>query len=164
MRRDEVGSLYAKHGPALLAYAASLLASRAKAEDVLHQVFFNLMKSRTPMPDNSRAYLFQAVRNAIRNVHRSMDREVGLDERDAWFLSHSGAIEDSLALQTALRQIPAEQREAIVMHVWGDLTFGEIAHVLGISANTAATRYRYGLSKLRGLLEPAEVNQDAAKE
>jgi RNA polymerase sigma-70 factor (ECF subfamily) len=164
MRRDEVGDLYAKHGPALLAYVASLLASRAKAEDVLHQVFCNLMKSRTPMPGNSRAYLFQAVRNAIRNVRRSMDREVGLDERDAWFLSPSGAIEDSLALQTALRQIPAEQREAIVMHVWGDLTFEEIAHVLGISANTAATRYRYGLSKLRGLLEPAEVTQHAAKQ
>ena len=70
MHRDEVEALYRQHGPALLAYAASLLTSRALAEDLLHQVFLSLMKSKVPMPDNPKAYLFRAVRSATRNVHR----------------------------------------------------------------------------------------------
>jgi RNA polymerase sigma-70 factor (ECF subfamily) len=163
MQREEIEALYAQHGPALLAYAATLLRYRAAAQDALHQVFLNLMKSRVPVPQNPKAYLFRAVRNAARNLHRVTRREVELRDRDAWFDAPIGALQDSLALQAALLQIPEEQREAIVMHVWGDLSFEEIAAVVGVPANTAASRYRYGLSKLRGLMQLEGVHQDAAK-
>jgi RNA polymerase sigma-70 factor (ECF subfamily) len=55
----------------------------------------------------------------------------------------------ALELQSALRGLPDEQREVIVLHVWGELSFEEVAEALSIPANTAASRYRYGLSKLR---------------
>jgi len=48
-----------------------------------------------------------------------------------------------------LASIPDDQRHVIVLHVWGELTFAQIAEILDISSNTAASRYRYALAKLR---------------
>jgi RNA polymerase sigma-70 factor (ECF subfamily) len=56
-------------------------------------------------------------------------------------------------LEQALRTLPPEQRELVALKIEGDLTFGEIAVVLGISPNTAASRYRYALEKLRLALQ-----------
>ena len=60
-------------------------------------------------------------------------------------------------LETALRSLPAEQREVVVMKVWGEQTFDVIGHALEISPNTAASRYRYGMEALRKWMkqEPA---------
>jgi RNA polymerase sigma-70 factor (ECF subfamily) len=63
------------------------------------------------------------------------------------------AIEQAARLERALENLPVEQREIITLKVDGGLTFAEIASVLGISANTAASRYRYALEKLRTALE-----------
>jgi RNA polymerase sigma-70 factor, ECF subfamily len=55
-------------------------------------------------------------------------------------------------LRRALAALPADQREVLVLHVWGELTFSEVGKLLGVSSNTVASRYRYGLTKLRELL------------
>jgi RNA polymerase sigma-70 factor (ECF subfamily) len=62
--------------------------------------------------------------------------------------------EVGLALQSALRELPEEQRAIIVLRVWGQMTIEEAALALDISPNTAASRYRYGLAKLKERLEP----------
>jgi RNA polymerase sigma-70 factor (ECF subfamily) len=64
--------------------------------------------------------------------------------------------EAALELQSALRGLPEEQREVIVLHVWGQMSFEEVAEALAIPANTAASRYRYGLSKLREQFQVTE--------
>jgi RNA polymerase sigma-70 factor (ECF subfamily) len=56
---------------------------------------------------------------------------------------------DAVELQSALRELPEQQREVILLHIWGMMSFEEVADALEISPNTAASRYRYGLSKLR---------------
>jgi RNA polymerase sigma-70 factor (ECF subfamily) len=56
-------------------------------------------------------------------------------------------------LSDALKTLPPEQREVIALKVDGGLTFGQIAEILGVNANTAASRYRYALEKLRRVLE-----------
>jgi RNA polymerase sigma-70 factor, ECF subfamily len=66
-----------------------------------------------------------------------------------WLESSSDSTETALALQSALRVLPEEQREVVVLRIWGQLTFDEIAGVVDISPNTAASRYRYGLMKLK---------------
>ena len=66
-----------------------------------------------------------------------------------WLESPDGSRETSLALQSALRMLPGEQREIVVLRIWGALTFEEAAAVIGISPNTAASRYRYGIAKLK---------------
>jgi RNA polymerase sigma-70 factor (ECF subfamily) len=91
--------------------------------------------------------LYRAVRNVALNQIRNRSREVNL--KDTWLESPSGMELSGFELQSSLQDLPEEQREVIVLHVWGELSFEEVADALGISPNTAASRYRYGLSKLR---------------
>jgi RNA polymerase sigma-70 factor (ECF subfamily) len=145
--RNEVRQLYEQHGRALLAYACAFLHDPVEAEDVLHQVFLQLLRDGATQI-SSPGYLFRAVRNRVLNQIRDRSREVALDSEAPWLESPSGSTETALALQSALRTLPEEQREVIVLRMWGQMTFEEVAGVVGISANTAASRYRYGLAKL----------------
>jgi RNA polymerase sigma-70 factor (ECF subfamily) len=145
--QNQVRRLYEQHGRALLAYACAFLHEPSQAEDVLHQVFLQLLKDGgTEIA--SPGYLFRAVRNRVLNQIRDRSREVALGPEAQWLESHSGSTETALALQSALRVLPEEQREVIVLRVWGQMTFEEVAGVVGVSPNTAASRYRYGLEKL----------------
>jgi RNA polymerase sigma-70 factor (ECF subfamily) len=96
-----------------------------------------------------KAYLFASVRNAILNDTKVQQRNVVLDEESAWFEPPHRDYAAELNLLRALRALPEDQREVIVLHVWGEFTFLQIAEILEISSNTAASRYRYGLAKLR---------------
>ena len=152
----EVRQLYEIHGPALLAYASALLRDPSAAEDVLHQVFLNLLRGPAPAArvaemKVAKAYLFRAVRNTALNHIRGQSREVELADAGVWLESPDGSTETSMALQSALSRLPAEQREIVVLKTWGQLTFDEAADVIGISPNTAASRYRYGIQKLKDL-------------
>jgi len=149
MRREEVERLYAQLGPGLVAFACSILGDRASAEDVLHQVFLKLLVRSVITPDDPRSYLYRAVRNATLNVQRSRSRHVELDSEPAWFEASSGNAGEGLAVEVALKELPNEQREVIMLRIWGGMTLEEAAAVLEIPANTAASRYRYGLARLR---------------
>jgi len=73
-----------------------------------------------------------------------------LDVDSAWFSPPDLDYAGERNLRRALGDLPNDQREVIVLHVWGELTFSEIGELLGVSSNTAASRYRYALAKLRG--------------
>jgi RNA polymerase sigma-70 factor (ECF subfamily) len=147
----EVRQLYEKHGPALLAYASALLRDPSAAEDVLHQVFLNVLRRGLVLDGSPVAYLFRAVRNTALNHIRGQSREVELGDNAVWLESPDGSKETAMALQSALGQLPAEQREVVVLKMWGQLTFEEAAQIIGIPPNTAASRYRYGIQKLKEL-------------
>jgi RNA polymerase sigma-70 factor (ECF subfamily) len=151
LRYEDLHDLYRDHGPVLLAYAAAMLGDRSAAEDVLHQVFLKLM-GRRDLPSEPRPYLFRAVRNEALNYRRSRSRDVPLEDQP-WLAGPGPRVEESLALEKALAELPAEQREVVVMRIWGEMTLEEIAAVLDLPANTAASRYRYGLSKLRATMQ-----------
>jgi RNA polymerase sigma-70 factor (ECF subfamily) len=154
LRYEDVQELYREHGPALLAYAATLLGERAAAEDVLHQVFLKLLGGRLEFPADARPYLFRAVRNTALNSRRSRARDVPLGEDEQqWLVKPAEAVDAGLVLEQTLRELPIEQREVVVMHVWGAMTLEEIAKTLELSPNTVASRYRYGLSKLREIMQ-----------
>ena len=99
-------------------------------------------------------YLCRAVRNAALNYRRDRAREVELSSNGHFLEGPPGMADMGLALDTALRALPQEQREVIVLRVWGQMTFEEAAAALEIPANTAASRYRYALAKLREQLKP----------
>jgi RNA polymerase sigma-70 factor (ECF subfamily) len=145
--QNEVRRLYQQHSGGLLAYACSFVPAFASAEDALHQVFLRLLHSEIEITGSSISYLYRAVRNACLNQVRNGTREIGLD--DGCFKSPKGLEQIGLELQSALHDLPEEQREIILLHIWGQMTFDEVAVALGISPNTVASRYRYGLSKLR---------------
>jgi len=92
------------------------------------------------------------------NHWRARSREVELDGTAWWLEAPRGLEEEGLALEAALRQLPVEQREVVVLRVWGQLTFQEIAVAQEVPSNTVASRYRYGLAKLRDILKPHGVD------
>jgi len=145
--RDEIRKLYEHHSRGLFAYACSFVSSFASAEDALHQVFERMLRGDLEIEGSPVPYLYRAVRNVALNQIRNRSREVKLE--DSWLDSPSGMEQTGIELQSALQELPEEQREVIVLHMWGGLSFEEAAAALGISPNTAASRYRYGLSKLR---------------
>jgi RNA polymerase sigma-70 factor, ECF subfamily len=147
---EAVEGLYRQLGPGLLAYARSLVRDRGEAEDVLQQVFVKLMTAPSDAwPREPRPYLFRAVRNTCLNRRRSTRRETERIETAPMFNAPNGRLDLAADLEAALQGLPDEQREVVMLRLWGEMTTEATAEVLGVSANTVASRYRYALVKLR---------------
>jgi len=147
----EIEVLYRQHGAALLLFASAISGDRGRAQDALHQVFLKVIENGSlGQAIDKKSYLFACVRNAVLNDAKLQDRSMPLDVDSAWFSPPDRDYAGERNLRRALGDLPNDQREVIVLHVWGDLTFSEIGELLGVSSNTAASRYRYALAKLRG--------------
>jgi RNA polymerase sigma-70 factor (ECF subfamily) len=145
-------------------YLTVKLGSPHDAEDVLQEVFCRLVKYsfRLRFVQDLRAFAFRIARNeASRFLQRKIHGEqaarsaAGLVES----LRRSYCGPDGLseqAVAATLTRIPEEQREVIILKVFEGLSFREIAAVIGQSINTVASRYRYGIEKIRALMEGRE--------
>jgi len=146
----EIESLYRRHGPALLLFALAITGERGRAQDAVHQVFLSLIeKGSLSRAVDKKAYLFACVRNAALNEDKLRDRTTPLDPDAAWFSPPDRDYAAEQNLRRALDALPDDQRQVIVLHIWGELTFSQISDLLGLSSNTVASRYRYALAKLR---------------
>src|SRR5579871_1044578 len=155
-RRDEaLPALYDRLGPALFRTARTLLGDDGLAEDAVQDTFLGLVRSAVPLADvdNARAYLFAALRHAAAKLRARGRATLPLDA-DAIAATEPKVpdLDRAVRLERALAELPADQREVIALKVDGGLTFAEIAACLGVSPNTAASRYRYALEKLRAAL------------
>jgi len=130
---------------------------RGRAQDAVHQVFLKLLEggTRNQVAD-IKAYLFRCVRNAVLNETKIFQRSMSLEDDSAWFNPPERDYSAELNLRRELSILPVDQRETVVLHLWGELTFSQVAEILGISANTAASRYRYALAKLREAMRAKE--------
>jgi RNA polymerase sigma-70 factor (ECF subfamily) len=132
-------------------YAYALAANRDDADDILGDAMVNLARQgfRLRLVRNPKVYLFTAVRNAAASRGRR-PREARTDQlAEVAAVDHA---EEDVAVRSAVLDLPEEQREVVVLHIWGGLTFAEIARVTGTCQNTAASRYRYALGRLRKAL------------
>jgi RNA polymerase sigma-70 factor (ECF subfamily) len=153
-------ALYDRYAMRLYRAAVGMLGRREDAEDAVQEVFAAMFKSSHNLAEvqNLTAYLFTALRRA---AGRSAARRVREPRSGASAIADIAAKADpddrfsfdGERLQRALLALPAEQREVIALKIDGGLTFAETAQVIGISANTAASRYRYALEKLRAFLK-----------
>jgi len=155
--------LYDEHADALFAFAINLLRNDADARDVLQEVFARLARNPASFDHarDPRAFLLRTAHNlAIDLIRRRGSRERNLAElaRDSVevFARAESPDEQSFRdnLSAALAELPAEQRAVVHLKLWEGRTFEEIADILGITPNTAASRHRYGLDKLRARLRP----------
>jgi RNA polymerase sigma-70 factor, ECF subfamily len=145
-----IEGLYRQYGGALLLFAISICGESSRAQDAVHQVFLKLIETDSlKNAIDPKAYLFASVRNALLNDQRSRQRNVPIDADRLWFTPPDRDHAAELNLRRALQSLPDDQRQVVVLHIWGELTFSEVAEILSIGANTAASRYRYALSKLR---------------
>lgn len=160
---DDWKHWFSQYGPKLLLCARQWTRSLADAEDVVQEAFVRYWRHQRHLPGDPQALLVTSVRRAALDLARREGRRAareeladgGLEERDAYFAPPPGESgERREQLEAALRELPPEQCEVLVLKIWNGLTFEQIAEVLDLSPNTAASRYRYGLAALRKLLNP----------
>jgi RNA polymerase sigma factor (sigma-70 family) len=157
-RHEHWKSCFSEVAPGLLLFARQWVRSAADAEDIVQEAFVKFWR-RNHKIDN-RALLYAAVRSLaldfIRRDSRRARREANALAEVDNYVEPQFEFEDETqqALATAIDGLPRDQREVLVMKIWNELTFGEIASALSISQNTAASRYRYALAALRKVLQP----------
>jgi RNA polymerase sigma-70 factor (ECF subfamily) len=161
--RDALCRIYEKYRDDMLRIAAGLLNQTNSAEDVVHDVFTDFVRSAESfeLTGSLKGYLTTCVANRARNVIRSQNRQrtVNLDDAepvisnfkrpDQWIIYD----EQFSRLNNALAQIPYEQKETVILHIQGNMKFRDIANLQETSTKTAQSRYRYGITKLRSILD-----------
>jgi RNA polymerase sigma-70 factor (ECF subfamily) len=155
--------IYEKYRAPLLQVAAALLHDRSGVEDVLHDVFVDFAQTtgRFRLQGSLKGYLSICVANRARDRNRTCQRRsaVSLDGIDLLPTGSDGPERSAMTreltsrLDMALHLLPEEQKEIIVLHLQSKLPFREIARLRAISINTAMSRYRYGLDKIRSALD-----------
>ena len=152
-RPAHIGQAYDLYAAGLYRYAIMILGDEAAAADAVHQVFAAWLRQRTTI-GNDEHYLRRAVRNECFSALRRRRREPS-DGAPLLEPIDRGAAdtEQQVAIEQALRTLPAEQREVVHLKIFEGMTFQEIADATGESINTAASRYRYAIEKLRAHLQ-----------
>src|SRR5438105_1906204 len=150
MGPEVLGRLVDQYAAALVLYARQWCAA---PEDVVQEAFLKLVAQRRP-PEQVVPWLYRVVRNGAVSAGRAEQRrrrhEARAAERTpAWFLPAQGPGLDTEAATAALQGLPLEQREIIVAHLWGGLTFEQVGALTGQSTSTAHRWYLAGLTALR---------------
>ncbi|BDS05680.1 hypothetical protein NT6N_07200 [Oceaniferula spumae] len=152
-----------EHGPRLLLYARQRSASREDAEDMIQNALVRLWhyqeeRDHVP-PDLPLAYSvlrFVAMDYGKKQGRKKRKEEAIIflhDQDDHWLDTSAEEDEESELLREAVDSLGEKLREVVTLKIWGDLTFKQIAESMAISANTAASRYRYALEQLERKLE-----------
>ena len=159
--------LYDRYGEKLYQYLAIRLGSCQDAEDILQEAFYRFSRYsvRWKMVKNPKAFVFKVVRNEAnrflkRKIRQQKSIRMNPDSENAIASTIQGPDEKSEKLMArAMAQLPDDQREIIMLKLFQEMTFKEIARICGLSMNTAASRYRYGLAKLRLFLEEKDESR-----
>jgi len=159
--REALSRIYEKYLNNLLTLAMALLNDAGAAEDVVHDVFVSFAKSgeNFKLRGSLKGYLATCVINRARDRIRTNQRQSTRPNKND--LIGSKVIEpdqsviyseESQRLNHAIARLPGRQREVIILRLKGEMKFKEIARLQGVSVSTIQGRYRYGLNKLRSLL------------
>jgi RNA polymerase sigma-70 factor (ECF subfamily) len=160
--KDAFRRIYEKYKDDLLGLAVTLLRDRSIAEDVVHDVFISFAATTGgfQLTGTLKGFLSTCVANCARDknkmkVGQNVEQDLieSIDTVSDCPLDNAIDCEESIRLQDLLARLPYEQREVIVLHLHQEMRFREIAAGLGVSINTVQSRYRYGLQKLRQILD-----------
>jgi len=158
--REALARVYEKYVDAMLTLALGLLNHRAAAEDVVQDVFLSFARSAKDLraQGSLRSYLATCVLNRVRDNRRQRRRQVCRDTEFCGSVESAGPeqavvlVEEAARLNRAVAELPEEQREVVLLRLKANLKFRDIARLQHTSINTVLGRYRYGLDRLRSLL------------
>ncbi len=148
--QELLSRLLDEHSAALVLYAQQWCGS---PEDVVQEAFIHLMQQR-PLPNNVPGWLYRVVRNGAISASRSTARRVrhetsAASHREPWFKPLLDDAMDASTAAAALDSLAIDQREVVVLRIWGGRSFDEIAELIGKSTSTAHRRFETGLETLR---------------
>jgi len=150
-----LGQLLDDYGPPLALYASQWTDA---ADDCVQEALVELAR-QAAVPENVRAWLYRVVKhralNAARSARRRRDRETHAAENRLLASDPTRQVDrlDELAVMEALDTLEADQREIVVMRIWGGLKYHEIAAALATSTSSVHRRYEQALETLRQRLE-----------
>ena len=157
--RDALRAVYEKYADDLLTLAANLLDDKIGAEDVVQDVFVKFAESpdKFRLAGNLKSFLAKCVANRSRDYLRMKTRRqtAAANNAERKLPEAKSPVqlvinnEELTKLENAMTELPYEQREAVVLHLHGEMRFRQIAKMQGVSTKTVQSRYRYGLDKLR---------------
>lgn len=156
---DCLGSLYDLTAQRLLRYAVTVTRNSSDAEDAIQATMVRIAMRPKILATAQQpwAYLLRVARNeALRILQKRKPLQIFAQCRQLWSRDSEIVEENDQAqvVRRALKRLPANQSEVVVLKIWEDMTFAEIASVLDESPNTVASRYRYALQKLDNYLRP----------
>lgn len=156
--RTELEQLYRKHRQSLFSVALTVTGCSSMAEDAVHEAFVRLCQKSERPEGSLTPYVFAAVRNAAidcrrrqqhqRNITESIFASAGSDSHSTKVGSTTNQHDETESLKSAIDQLDELSRQIVVMKIFSELTFDEIAGVLEMPSATAATRYRRAIMKL----------------
>lgn len=164
MKRDaeKADSLLREHGSRLILFARQHVSRQADAEDVVQEAFVRYWRRRDHVRDPL-PYLYRCVRSVAIDTLRRRQRDEAEPEPEHEPAMFAPADERAIAedrqqaIAAALDKLPAEHREIVVMRIWGDLTFDQIAEATGLAKSTAFSRYEAAMQLLRERLTETPV-------
>jgi RNA polymerase sigma-70 factor (ECF subfamily) len=162
--------LYERHEMRTWRYLERNVGNRAWADELMQEVWFAVARDATRYQPSARfsTWLFTIARNQMIDWLRTHRQPISLDtlgyeapavisqltaDAGAGPVAAAVAREQAVALTRALAELPAEQRDAFLMQVEGNLGVEQIAAITGSSFETTKSRLRYARTKLRELLE-----------
>jgi RNA polymerase sigma-70 factor, ECF subfamily len=153
---------FRRNGPRLLVCARQWTRTAADAEDIVQEAFVRFWRHQRRLGGEPLGLVLVSIRRAAcdlaRREQRRSRREESVED-DAGIFETLGEHDDRrIAIEQALQGLPEEQRQVLVLKIWGERTFEQIGADLGIPANTAASRYRYALLALRKNLTDANCH------
>lgn len=165
---EALARIYEKYKTDMLVLAMALLNDKSVVEDVMHDVFLTFAENieKFSLTGSLKGYLLTCLANRARNLNKAKHRQniepesaepvsSGLDEPIGAIICN----EQLQQLSNAMAELPYDQREVIMLHFQAGMTFRIIGRSLGVSANTAKSRYRYGLDKLRSVFKNEAKNE-----
>jgi RNA polymerase sigma factor (sigma-70 family) len=153
-----------EHAAVLMLYARQWCDA---PEDVVQEAFIKFAGQKCE-PDNPIAWLYRVVRNGALTAARALRRRrhhetYAAAHTPSWFDPSETTGLDANEATAALTGLPIEQRETIVAHLWGGLTFEQIGELSQVSTSTAHRRYLAGLTALRERLRVQWPNRTATR-
>ena len=162
-------TLYKRHNDSLFRYLMRLCRHRDTAEDLFQEVWGKIIKARERYRPTAKftTFLYRVAHNCFidhirRNQRHQNTADIEPDTQQNPAEGPDVATERSLArrrLESALGDLPDEQRDVFLLHEEGGLSMDEIAHVTGVNRETIKSRLRYAVNKLRAAIdEPTEAS------
>lgn len=156
---DAFGQLYQRHRRGLYGYALSLCGQEAPAADAVQELWLGFLENIEKLANvaNVRAYLYRSLRNRVMDGYRKTRREKDVPVQGIRLVQPVDTVagrEEAGRMNDALAHLPEEQREVVLLRIYGEMKFGDIADVLQTNTKTVESRHRLALSKLREMLEP----------